>query len=107
MSNGLMFWISAGFSLSVLMVIYQGHAQEKGMQQGLFFASGKAMLMGYAGLIATLSISLAKGGMVDTLICGAISCFVVTPLLLSFLGYLVQPLTLIGLPISIIIMLTM
>jgi hypothetical protein len=96
---------SLAFSFSVLLIIYSGHAQAEGLPQGSLFASGKAMMLGYLGLICTIGIHIAKQEWAGLFASAAIAYFIFTPITLSWLQSRVQLLSIIGLPISIVAML--
>jgi hypothetical protein len=96
---------SLAFSFSVLLIIYSGHAQAEGLPQGSIFASGKAMMLGYVGLICTIGIHIAKLEWTGLFASAAIAYFILTPVTLSWLQSRVQLLSIIGLPTSIVAML--
>jgi len=86
------------------LIIYSGHANEKGLPQGSFFANGKAMIGGYVGAAASVGLTLSKGSVIDLLIAAAISFFVAAPILLGWLRSSVQITSIIGLPTGLLLM---
>ncbi len=93
-------------SSSVLLIIYSGHASERGLMQGTYFQSGKAMLLGWIGLLVSIVICFSKGDMWDLLTVVALSYFISTPVLLALFRAKVQLMSLIGLPVGLYLMLT-
>jgi hypothetical protein len=96
---------SFAFSFCVLLIIYSGHAQAEGLPQGTLFASGRAMMLGYIGLLCSIGIHILKLEWTGLFASAAIAYFILTPVTLSWLQARVQLLSVIGLPISIVAML--
>jgi hypothetical protein len=90
MSDILFFGLSLLTTASLMLVIYSGHASERGMVQGMFFVTGKAMIMGFAGLLIAAVITFIKDGFVSLLIIGGLSMFIFSPIVLSTLKHNAQ-----------------
>ena len=93
-------------SASVLLIIYSGHATARGLMQGAYFQSGKAMILGWIGLLVSLVICFSKTDIWDLLIAVALSYFLSIPILLSWFREKVQIMSLIGLPVGLYLVLT-
>lgn len=106
MSNQFLLGAVISMSASVLLIIYSGHASERGLVQGSYFQSGKAMLLGWLGLLASVITCFSKTDIWDLLIAVALSCFLSVPILLSWFREKVQIMSLIGLPVGFYILLT-
>ncbi|WP_146183873.1 hypothetical protein [Limnohabitans sp. T6-20] len=106
MSNQFLLGAVIAMSASVLLIIYSGHANQHGLMQGTYFQSGKAMLLGWLGLLASILICFFKTGTWDLLIAVALSYFLSIPILLSWFREKVQIMSLIGLPAGLYLLLT-
>ena len=103
MSDQLLFGLVLLTTSSVILVIYSGHASERGMPQGTFFASGKAMLLGYAGLLTAAVITFTKDGFFSLLIVAGLSVFIFSPIALAMLRVNAQFISLAGFWIGLLI----
>lgn len=106
MSDQLFFGLTLLTTSSVLLVIYSGHASSRGMQQGTFFAGGKAMLLGFAGLLTAAVIAFTKDGLFSMLIVGGLSIIIFSPVALAVLRVNSQIASIFGFLIGLIISLS-
>lgn len=106
MSDSLLFSSLFALTCGILLITYSHRAGNSGMNQGTFYSSGKAAILGFVGVAITIASACSKSELTDVVIVGLIAFFITMPFAFKWFGEKVQIFAPIGLAIGVILTLS-